>query len=494
MTNRNRPHGRRLVLLSAVALTAVALVIGGLVLLRGGKPEESPSAAPETAASAEAALSSEGGEGCVRTEASGASDTEVPERVVPAGYSAFDYNKLADFLDLTDGAGVRNGEKLDPSYDPNDPATWGSVPSQYEVVWEPLADGELHLASIVYSFPEDTLLAGCLDLSGCAALRELTLFNGVAALCVDGCPALTSVDCSDDPMTELSVRDCPALTDLCAIDCGLRSFRMENCPALLTLHVYQNPLTEFSVTGSEKLDRLCLMQDALTELDLSGFPALTDLDVRGNRLTELDLTPCPELVALLLNENDFTHLDLSPCRKLEMLDCNMLEITELDLSHCESLRSLSLARDASLKSLDLSRCPALRQLDLSDLPLSSLDLSACPDLESVVIQETGISELDLSGKKELALFSSFGNPLKRLALAGCDKLGIGGVRVEGVGTLDVQLSKNERCSVAVKPGYGYEFRGWYDEDGKALQAELQTENEIWFYAGSYDHIVAVFGK
>lgn len=421
-------------------------------------------------------------------------ETEPAERVVPMGYNEYDYNKLADFLDRKDPNGVRNGEKIDPAYDPNDPATWGSIPSQYEVKWEPQADGELHLVRIVYSCYDQDPLAGCLDLSGCTAVRELTLFNGFPSVCVDGCPALTSLDFSDNPMTELVIRDCPALTDVCANGCELRSFRAEGCPALQYVTLWRNRLTEFSAPESADLDTLCVYENELTGIDLSPFPKLRDLDLRDNGIAVLDLTPCPGIVSLLVNGNPLSELDLGPCAELRDLDCNSMELTELDLSGCEKLEYLSLAYDSSLREIDLTHCPALRQLSISDTPIAALDLSRCPELESVVIQQTGITELDLSGKKSLTNFSAFGNPLKSVDLTGCDQLKIRGVRVEGVGTLDVQLSKNERCHIAAHPGYGYHLIEWQNLAGKPLNPELQTDGEIYFYAGTYDSVVARFGK
>ena len=52
---------------------------------------------------------------------------------VPEGYNAHDYDKCAAFLEQTDDDGVKNGEKLNPDYDVNDPDTWGT----YEcVLWD----------------------------------------------------------------------------------------------------------------------------------------------------------------------------------------------------------------------------------------------------------------------------------------------------------------------------------------------------------------------
>ncbi|MBR6118984.1 MAG: sigma-70 family RNA polymerase sigma factor [Oscillospiraceae bacterium] len=422
-----------------------------------------------------------------------ATETPAPEaRVIPADYDHYDYNKLADFLDQTDEAGVRNGEKVDPAYTPNDPATWGSTPSVSKVVWTPQDDGLLHLTELQYSaYDPDKPFAGGLDLSGCAYLEKLWIFGGLTELRLDGCRRLSEVTADDNSFGDLTLRDCPALTSFCANDSRIRSLTVENCPGLEDLTLWRNELTEIDLSGTPGLVRLCVMENKLTEIDLTGLPGLEDLDLRYNEIAALDLTPCPAVVSLLVNGNPFTELDLSPCPELRNLDCNSLEIHALDLSGCEKLETLCLAYNHNLTQLDLTRCPSLRQLDISDTPLTALDLSRCPALESVTLQGTKISALDLSGKKALSRFSAYGNPLTKLELAGCDRLQLSGVRVEGVGTLDVQLSNSERCHVQVHPGLGWQFLGWYAEGGRKLDPLLHGEGEMDFYVGSYDSIVAL---
>ena len=421
--------------------------------------------------------------------------TEIPApeaRVIPADYDPYDYNKLADFLDQTDEAGVRNGEKVDPAYTPNDPATWGSTPSVSKVVWTPQDDGLLHLTELQYSaYDPDKPFAGGLDLSGCAYLEKLWIFGGLTDLRLDGCERLREVTADDNSFGDLTLRDCPALTSFCANDSRIRSLSVENCPALESLTLWRNELTEIDLTGAPGLAILCLMENKLTEIELTGLSRLESLDLRCNEIGELDLTPCPAIVSLAVNENPLTQLDLSPCPELRSLDCNSMEIRELDLTGCEKLEYLCLAYDHNLRELDLTRCPELRQLNISDTPIRALDLSRCPALEDLSIQETGITALDLSGKQALSRFSAYGNPLTKLELAGCDRLQLSGVRVEGVGTLDVQLSNSERCHVQVHPGFGWQFLGWYAEGGRKLDPLLHGEGEMDFYVGSYDSIVAL---
>lgn len=86
---------------------------------------------------------------------------EAAELTAPDGYNANDYGKLAAFLEQTDEAGIKNGEKLSDNYDPALPKTWGDC---FEWAEE---DGELRIA-LVHIQKQDVV--GTLDLSDCTAL------------------------------------------------------------------------------------------------------------------------------------------------------------------------------------------------------------------------------------------------------------------------------------------------------------------------------------
>ena len=53
----------------------------------------------------------------------GAGQSDLPE--VPEGFNAHDFMKCVTFLEQEDENGVKNGEKLSDTYDPNAPATRG---------------------------------------------------------------------------------------------------------------------------------------------------------------------------------------------------------------------------------------------------------------------------------------------------------------------------------------------------------------------------------
>ncbi len=120
-----------------------------------------------------------------------------------------DLNAVRSFLEIKDESGVRNGEKLNYWYDPDDPATWFVMTvSQVDKAIEflPIAewfDGALYaiqLGSVSqqrtsYDYDKIVLngmsLIGTLDLSGCKKLQSVEVNGvGISEIKLDGCTAL----------------------------------------------------------------------------------------------------------------------------------------------------------------------------------------------------------------------------------------------------------------------------------------------------------------
>ena len=232
-----------------------------------------------------------------------------PYWTVPAGYNEYDYNKCAAFLEQTDENGVKNGEKLSSSYDPNDPGTWG-INNWNEAHFEWTAvNGEQRIHKMrIYS----ANLFGGLDLSGCTALGNLSCaVNKLTELNVTGCTALTNLECHSNNLTELNVTDCSALRSLSCYFNNLTELDLTVCIALRSLNCYFNNLTELDLTGCTELEYLYCNNNNLTELDVTRNPALRRLDCYDNTLTELDVTQNPALSELVCFSNNLTELDLS---------------------------------------------------------------------------------------------------------------------------------------------------------------------------------------
>ena len=176
--------------------------------------------------------------------------TSAPRWTVPEGYNAHDYNKCAAFLEQTDEHGVKNGEKLSSSYDPNDPATWtywgydGTEYLRFEWISE---GGEFRIRNInVVNYLEidpEVQAVGSLDVSGCTVLRTLWCnYNALTRLDVSGCTTLMYLQCCSNSLTELDVS---SNTELRSLDCSgnaLTELDLLSNTELNAVNCYDNPL------------------------------------------------------------------------------------------------------------------------------------------------------------------------------------------------------------------------------------------------------------
>ena len=142
---------------------------------------------------------------------SAALSSVAAHRTAPAGYNEHDYAECVAFLEQTDPTGIKNGEKLSASYDPDDPATWGTYAGYSDpetgvwteagprFAWAPCGD-ELRIVSIDvcdHEWSYERFLTGSLDVSDCTSLEVLCCgWNGLSELDISNNTALTSLVCS----------------------------------------------------------------------------------------------------------------------------------------------------------------------------------------------------------------------------------------------------------------------------------------------------------
>lgn len=132
--------------------------------------------------------------------------TTAANSSVPSGYAPNDYLKLRAFLETTDSAGVKNGEKLcnefGVEYDPDDPGTWGNVEEHDgiygEVCWRLGDDGLRHAEWLYFGWLG---LVGELDLSGFDYLKYINISeNRITAVDLEGASAIESFVCDGNPI------------------------------------------------------------------------------------------------------------------------------------------------------------------------------------------------------------------------------------------------------------------------------------------------------
>ncbi|MBQ7813285.1 MAG: hypothetical protein IJ387_02165, partial [Thermoguttaceae bacterium] len=179
---------------------------------------------------------------------------------VPQGYSATDWNALKRFLETTDRQGVKNGEKVSAQYGV------GFLDELPGVVWKADATGVKRIKSIAWAN---------LDLVGTLDLTELN--------------ALERLDVSKNALTALTL-DSSVLTELNVADNALTALDLATVPALESLRCASNSLTEIELSQNAALIYCDVSFNALSTLDLRVANELTTLRCAGNALSTLDLT------------------------------------------------------------------------------------------------------------------------------------------------------------------------------------------------------------
>ena len=122
---------------------------------------------------------------------------------VPEGYNEHDCSALLTFLEAPSAVeGKKNGQMLNPDYDPNDISTFSYDPSfgdsnTYSIAWEFVESAnEYRLASI--DIRNKHGLAGTLDLSSCIYLKAISLYDlpELTGLNIAVCSRLETLYCS----------------------------------------------------------------------------------------------------------------------------------------------------------------------------------------------------------------------------------------------------------------------------------------------------------
>lgn len=274
-----------------------------------------------------------------------------PYWTVPEGYNVHDYTKCVEFLEQTDENGIKNGEKLSESYDPNDPGTWGTYEWGENCFEWTTINGEQRVSEVSVSYND---LCGSLDVADCTTLEYLS--------------------CSSNSLYELNASGCTSLTELYCYHNNIAELDVTGCIELKQLICYGNSITELDVSNNTEIEFLNCHLNNLTELDVSNNTALERLDCQENGLTELNVSVHSSLNHLVCHSNSLTALDVSGCTALELLTCYSNSLSELDISNCTALFRLTCDTN-NLIELDVSNNTALEQLSCYANNLTSLDLS-----------------------------------------------------------------------------------------------------------------------
>ena len=427
---------------------------------------------------------------CMMPLSSLADGTRYP---TPDGYNDNDYQKLVTFLELVDENGVKNGEKLSESYDPQDPTTWKGT------TWE---NGRIKK---IYFYNKKCV--GKLDVSDCTMLEYLdcggnqlteldvsnntTLYwldcgsNQLTELDVSKNTALTHLFCDSNQLTELDVSKNTALKEFRCYSNQLTELDVSNNTALTYLDCDSNQLTELDVSKNTALKEFRCYSNQLTELDVSNNTALTYLDCGSNQLTELDVSGCTALTDLSCDSNQLTELDVSNNTALEGLGCGGNQLTSLDVSNNVALEWLECSGN-KFATIDLSKNTALTVFSCESCELTSIDFSNNTALKEIWLRNNQLAELDVSKNTGISALNCSGNKIAHMDLRDNYKLPVDEIRVTNDGgyigvdlhvwnwqPTNWQPTKGYYLGVWAEAKSGYNFVGWYDENDVCISTEAR---------------------
>ena len=448
---------------------------------------------------------------CMMPLSSLADGTRYP---TPDGYNDNDYQKLVTFLELVDENGVKNGEKLSESYDPQDPTTWkgttwenGRIKKIYFynkkcvgkldvsdcTMLEYLDCGGNQLTELDVSNNTTLYWLDCgsnqlteLDVSKNTALTHLFCYsNQLTELDVSKNTALTHLFCDSNQLTELDVSKNTALKEFRCYSNQLTELDVSNNTALTYLDCDSNQLTELDVSKNTALKEFRCYSNQLTELDVSNNTALTYLDCDSNQLTELDVSKNTALTYLDCDSNQLTELDVSNNTALEWLDCDSNQLTSLDVSNNVALEWLECSGN-KFATIDLSKNTALTVFSCESCELTSIDFSNNTALKEIWLRNNQLAELDVSKNTGISALNCSGNKIAHMDLRDNYKLPVDEIRVTNDGgyigvdlhvwnwqPTNWQPTKGYYLGVWAEAKSGYNFVGWYDENDVCISTEAR---------------------
>ena len=419
---------------------------------------------------------------------------------VPEGYPEYEYLALVDILEQVDANGVKNGYKLNPDYDPEDPDTWvgvsedgGWVPQMINWNYDPDTDSN-YCGSIDFT---DCGMVGTLYLAG--GFEKLEYIdvpgNSFSELAVDESDWIQRIDVAGSPIGSIDVTGFRGLKSLSVIGCGLTELDISQNGVLRFLYCGDNEISELDFSNKPELSWVEVENNRLTELDVSGLEGLSPFNCSGNELTRLDLSNNTELWSVDCSNNRLTELLLPNGENLSRINCANNNLTSIDIAGIPALQTI----DVSNNSLTELQMPAtvgeyFDFLDISGNPIKTIDLSGIPTVEQLFVNDTEITQLDLSANTnimlfdmdymdEIALVSNYSNDNCDLPLYPCN------IRLtqNGGGAVKLKLNAeedensglwprpyiNSAAVISARANDGFAFEGWFDAAGELVSTDAE---------------------
>lgn len=157
--------------------------------------------------------------------------------------------------------------------------------------------------------------------------------NQLTTLTLFALNQLTDLDCSNNPLSTLLLEKTKNIERLDCSHLNLSSVPVSNIIALQYLDISYNNLTSFSIIGnSVNLTTLNCSNNKITNLWLDDHPKLASFDCSDNEIRNLSTGTLTALETLYCHKNKLTTLDLSPLSTLTAISCYQNKLSTLDVS------------------------------------------------------------------------------------------------------------------------------------------------------------------
>ena len=186
---------------------------------------------------------------------------------------------------------------------------------------------------------------------------------------------------------------------------------IEKLTSLTSLDLSDNNLSNVDLSKNTALTELNLGSNNISNIDLSNNTAIKKMHLFFNRISSIDLSHNTSLTELQLYHNNLCNIDLSKNTFLKSLYLHNNNLNSIDLSQNTKLTFLNLGYN-NISNIDLIKNTNLTSLWLESNNISSVDLSKNTKLTYLGLYSNNLSNIDLSKNTELTILELYNNPLK----------------------------------------------------------------------------------
>ncbi len=267
--------------------------------------------------------------------------------------------------------------------------------------------------------------------------------NLITSLTLQDSPNLKILDCNSNKLTTLNFQGMNNLDEINCRNNNLTSLELQNSFAT-SLACSYNLITSLTVQGNTKLSDLYANNNLLTSFSIQDNPKLGILYINNNRFSSLSFPSLPALKYLYCNDNQLTSLNLSGLDNLNNLNCNNNQLTSLNLTGLDNLTNLYCDNNL-LTSLDLNAVKEIFSISCKNNRFISLDAHNALKLNYLYVsQNSNLTQLNVKNglSNEISIFQC-----PQLKYICCDEIEVSNFQnLINIYNLQNQCALNTYCS------------------------------------------------